>query len=1187
MTELRPISPSPEALPDHGPQAAPHPATQRQLEAADPAASTWLGANAGSGKTRVLTDRVARLLLAGTDPQAILCLTFTKAAAAEMQTRLFRRLGAWALMPDGPLVRELRALGLTEGLEPLDLPQARRLFAQALETPGGLRIQTIHAFCAALLRRFPLEAGVSPQFRELDDGEAAALRAEVAESLVLGPGSALFEAVARHQPGLELDALLGAVLKARDGLLPEAAEADLRAALGLAEDACEASLVACLESAERRQLLREAAAVLAKGKTKGEQAAAAVFATLAARPAPTPDCVAALEDLCLYKSGERMHGAKPDAILSKALRERHPDLAERIRRLAGDVEAARDLRLCLAAHERNRAFHAWAAAFLRAYEARKAERGALDFDDLIARARHLLTDPAVAAWVLWRLDGGIAHILVDEAQDTSPAQWAVIERLAEELAEGQNGGRPADPDRPRTLFVVGDRKQSIFSFQGADAEGFDRMARRFGARMEQAGRRLVHQELQYSFRSAPVVLRAVDACFGADHAGLGEAPPSHRAFREGMPGRVDLWAPVPQPEAGGEDRPWTDPEDRTTPRDARLRLAQRVAQAARAMVETGHVPVEHDGRWHRRPVTPGDIMILVQRRDPLFEAIIRELKVHDLPVAGADRLKLREELAVRDVEAVLRFLALPQDCLALACALRSPLFGWTEGQLYRLARPRPPGQTLWEALEAAAPEPHVAAARAVLHDLRDRADFLRPHELIARLLLRHDGRRRLVARLGAECEDGLDALLAQAMAWEAQAVPSLTGFLDWRARDEAEIKRQTGAADGRIRVMTVHGAKGLEAPVVILPDCAKRPAGKPSPVIALEGHRVPVWPPAKDAQPAILRAQGEAAAAAEARERRRLLYVAMTRAESWLVVCAAGDCGTGGESWHGFVRQGLEAAGAAEHDFGHEEGPGLCLRSPDWEALPPRPEAGPGAAGGPPDLPDWGPVAPPGPRPAPLSPSDLGGDKAILAEGEALEADDALREAARARGTLLHRALEHLPAGADPEAVRALLGATEEAALAAGAGEAGEAADPAAVAAGIVEEAARLIAAPHLAALFGADALAEAALAAEVAGLGRLRGQVDRLLLAPDAVTAVDFKTNRAVPARPEDVPEGILRQMAAYRAMLRAIWPDRAARTAILWTREARLMALPDALLDPAFARMAAMPQAEGPSLDAPEGGP
>ena len=135
-------------------------AAEAQKRAAVPDRSSWVSANAGSGKTRVLTERVARLLLAGTDPARVLCLTYTKAAAAEMQTRLFRTLGEWAMLDDAPLRAALAALGEPTHTIPADgLARARTLFARALETPGGLKIQTIHAFCEALLRRFPLEAG--------------------------------------------------------------------------------------------------------------------------------------------------------------------------------------------------------------------------------------------------------------------------------------------------------------------------------------------------------------------------------------------------------------------------------------------------------------------------------------------------------------------------------------------------------------------------------------------------------------------------------------------------------------------------------------------------------------------------------------------------------------------------------------------------------------------------------------------------------------------------------------------------------------------------------------------------------------------------------------------------------------------------------------------------------------------
>jgi ATP-dependent helicase/nuclease subunit A len=1110
-----------------------HPASERQRRAADPRASTWLAANAGSGKTRVLTDRVARLLLAGVDPAHILCLTYTKAAAAEMQTRLFKRLGGWAMKLDGDLIQELQDLGLTEGLEPVNLAQARRLFAQALETPGGLKIQTIHAFCAGLLRRFPREAGVSPQFREMDERAQALLCAEVAEGLATNPATApLVDAVARHLSGDVFDAMLGEIIAKRDAFHPAAPESDLRALLGLTEAHSEEAVLACIESAERRRLLRDVAALCAGGSSKDTEAAE-VLSRLCGRDRFTLQCLAELEGLLLFKTGERAFTAKVDDFPTKKLREKDPDLTERLRALMRDVEGARDFRLCLQAHARNRDLHAFAAAFVSTYEARKLDRGLLDFDDLIGRARSLLTEPSVAQWVLYRLDGGLDHILVDEAQDTSPAQWAVVERLADEFSSGE--GR----ERHRTIFVVGDRKQSIFSFQGADAEGFDRMKAHFEERLGRVGQALQAEQLEYSFRSSEAVLRVVDATF-LDHEGLGEAAPLHRAFKAGMPGRVDLWPALLQEKAAKEERPWTEPVDSVDPQDASLRLAQSVARTVREMVDRASLPVQVDGVWMRRPMTAGDVMILVQRRGRLFSAIIRELKKLKLDVAGADRLKLRAELAVRDLEAVLRVLALPEDDLSLACALKSPLFGWSEQRLYSLAQPRPEGQTLWEALRAAGP----SEALAILEDLRRTADFLRPYELVNRLLLRHDGRRKLLARLGEEAEDGIDAFLAQALAYESEAVPSLTGFLEWRGQDEVEVKRQMDAAGDRIRVMTVHGAKGLEAPVVILPDCAKR---NPSPLPSLypmEGHRAPLWATPAGDMPRLLRERKEALQAAQARERRRLLYVAMTRAEAWLVVCAAGDCE--GESWHGAVSRGLGRIEGVT-DLPCEHGVGKRYGS-DWDHLPLAPTRARRLQLAEVPAPAYALVPPPGDRAIARAATDLGGAKIVPGEEEDGPDPEATRARALARGSLMHLALEHLPHVA-PETVRALLAATEEATLA---GDLDQ----------VVADAQRLIAAPALAPLFSPEALAEVALTAEVPGLGRLHGSVDRLIVTPEAVTVVDFKTNRLVPATPAAVPEGLLRQLGAYLAMAEAIYPDREARAAILWTREARLMELPRALV-------------------------
>ncbi len=1099
-------------------------ASERQVQAADPGASTWLSANAGSGKTRVLTDRVARLLLAGTEPQRILCLTYTKAAASEMQNRLFRRLGQWAMLAETDLRQQLEALGAAGPVDAEVLRDARRLFARAIETPGGLRIQTIHSFCASLLRRFPLEAGVAPGFAEMDDRTAALARAEIVEEMAEETPD-LVAALAGLYTGEDFTGLTEEIARNRAGFLPPLDRAGSMAAFGLAPGVQAGDILRGVFTGGEAGLVAQVAGVMAAGSTTDIRNAEKLLALVPALQAPDLAVLAGLETILLSGAKTKSpFAAKIGSLPTKATQAALGPLLDPLNALMRRVETAREARVALMAAERTLALHRFAARFLPAYEARKAARGWLDFDDLILKARQLLTDPSVAQWVLYRLDGGIDHILIDEAQDTGPEQWKVIELLAQEFTAGE-GARGSD----RTIFVVGDKKQSIYSFQGADLRKFEAMQRHFDTNLAQSGHALRDLVLEHSFRSSPAILRAVDLTFderaGADLGGAVK----HIAFHQAMPGRVDLW-PAIEPAEDPDPGDWADPVDLPAPRHHAVQLAETVAAEIARMIAAGTRLPGRD-----RPMTAGDVLILVQRRSALFHEIIRACKAAGLPIAGADRLRLGGELAVKDLAALLSFLATPEDDLSLAAALRSPLFGWTEGQLYDLAHGR--DGYLWQALRARAAV--FGPTHAMLADLRDNADFLRPYELIERMLTRHGGRHRLVARLGQEAEDGIDQLLSQALAYERLEVPSLTGFLGWLKTDDIEVRRQADSAGGRIRVMTVHGAKGLEAPVVILPDTADRRVMERGEILTLPGG-APVWrTPADDSPAAIAEAREEARAAREA-EGLRLLYVAMTRAEYWLIVAAAGKVETP-EAWHNRVRAGLAAAGAGALDT--PTGPGLRLSHGDWpEAV----VAEAVAEDARPALPGW--ALAPAPElaraPQPLSPSDLGGAKALPGEGALDE------EAAKRRGTALHLLLEHLPGAADRAALAGRLLGAEGAAL--------------------LPEAAAVLDAPGLAPLFAPGSLAEVPVTAEIAGRP-LMGVIDRLVVTPERVLAVDYKSNAVVPDSPEQVPEGLLRQMGAYAAALAAIWPGRKVETAILWTRAARLMPLPADLTAAALARAVA----------------
>ena len=1099
-------------------------ATLAQIRAADPLASTWVSANAGSGKTRVLTDRVARLLLQGTHPQKILCLTYTKAAAAEMQNRLFARLGEWAMMQDRDLRDALTQLGENpKYLASETLRTARTLFANALETPGGLKIQTIHSFCDKLLRRFPLEAGVSPQFEALEDRQAKLLRAEVLESLADGENVEGVDGLAKFAGGGEIDALLQEIVQKKESALRPVEYA----AFGISESDSLTRLQSELLSDENKALLKSAREMMTEGSITDVKNAIAIQSAL--EKTDIAEQMMSLESVFLFKTSKEFgpYSAKIDKVPTKKTRDIAPETFEGLNAFMSLVELTRKKRVGLLAYDRARALNRFARAFLAAYERRKAAAGKLDFDDLIARANGLLSDSDSAQWVLYKLDGGIDHILVDEAQDTSPEQWQVIANLAEEFTAGEGSS-----EVERTIFVVGDEKQSIYSFQGADPAEFGRMRSQFDEKFQRVDRHLAQQDLLFSFRSADPVLRLVDTVFdGTAGDGL-RGDIRHRPFKSEMPGRVDVW-PFIESSQDKEQTHWFEPVDTPSPGDPKSELAKQVADWVSARLNAG---TELPGTLPRRAMTAGDVLILVQSRGSLFENIIKELKANDVSVAGADRLDVGQELAVRDVLSFLKFVDLPEDDLSLAEALRSPLLGLSEGQLFSLAYDRK--GTLWQSLRER--KDQFPETLEMIWSVLRQTDYLRPYELIELILTDLKGRENLTARLGPEIEDGLNELLSQALRYEQLETPTLPGFLYWFQSGNVTIKREMDSSLDQVRVMTVHGAKGLEAPVVVLPDTARRQTPERDQIVKLPDGSA-VWKTdaanATEAQTLAIDARKQF----QQQERMRLLYVALTRAESWLVVCGAGKLSKSGDSWYQLVSEAantlafteteIEGVGEArsllfnwsEDSFARETASQSTLAMPNWmktrAETPERPEQA-------------------------VSPSKLEGAKA-LGSDKGLSEEDAMR-----KGRQVHSLLEHLPVVSTSdrhELARSLL-----------VGE--DAPETETEFQSVLEEATGILDDPKLAFLFTDDTLEEVRITAVLPELGdqRIDGFIDRLVVTDSSVLAVDFKTNAVPPNTAEETPLGILRQLGAYGAALEQIYPDRSIETAVLWAANRDLMSIP-----------------------------
>ncbi|MCW2381651.1 MULTISPECIES: double-strand break repair helicase AddA [unclassified Sphingobium] len=1122
--------------------------THEQASASDPAAHRWVRASAGTGKTAVLSARVLRLLLSGVAPEHILCLTFTKAGAAEMAERVHSRLARWVQGRSVDVARDLVALGEDPG--PEAIARARLLFARVLDaTGGGLRIQTIHSFCQALLAAFPLEAGLVPGFRPLDERGQGELARRALIAMIEEAGQAQDDPVLAALEMLALrlgeegtQAYLARCVPAAQLLemLPEDLAGFLLAFLDLPDGDIDAHLAdRCAEGVFPVAALQAVArANGAWGAKSGLACADIIAAWLSGSEAQRPEGLADLLGVLLTKDGEVKNRA------NKNLLEAEPDYVDLASACGAAIKALLDLRK-QAAFARTAAQGLTAGrAYARAYAKAKRQAGAVDFDDLIGRASALLTQPGMADWIRYKLDQQVDHILVDEAQDTNDAQWDIVWSIVEEFLEVE----PDEQARLRTLFVVGDTKQAIFGFQGTSPEAFSSALQRFREATERVGHPFAELPLARSFRSMPAVLDVVDAVLdavGHDRLGLETSSAPHQAARQ-HPGEVLLLPPTSllpseSDEEGEADETAGEGEEDWLA-DHQRRHAEKIARLVKGMIGT---PLATQGR----PARAGDVLILLRSRSALSRLIVARLYEAGVPVAGVDRLRLQAPLAVRDLLAALRFAVQPEDDLNLANLLVSPLIGWTQDEL--LARAVPREGSLWRHLRATlAPE-----LQAPLRTLLGQADFTTPYRYLEAILSgAMDGRRKLIARLGEEARDAIDELLNAALGFEADDHPSLQRFIDWFDRGDADIKRELGEGGDMVRVMTVHGAKGLEAPVVILADAAFDPGQRPrADAVSLpvtEAARLPLIRPAKgEAAPAIEQAM-QSAERLDMEEHWRLLYVGLTRAEERLIVTGSLGSRARGEppkeSWYQAVDLAMRTLGAADAEV-PDWGKALRWSGPAGLApAKPKKVRESDASSAEPALPAW--LRAPAPQearpPRPLSPS------ALVEDDVPNPPPDGAMRAAAERGRQLHALFERLPD----------LPAAERSAAAsrwlerAGVADAGMRTDLLAHVSAVLDD-------PDHAALFGPDALAEAPIAAVVAGQV-IAGTVDRLLVTDDLVHIVDFKTGRHVPDNAVDLPVTHVRQMAAYAAALAEIFSGRPQRVSLLYTAAPRLIDLPPALL-------------------------
>ncbi len=1139
--------------------------TPEQARSTDPTLSAWVGASAGTGKTHVLTARVLRLMLTGTPPENIVCLTFTKAAAAEMKNRIFAELGRWTLMEDTALKGEI-AVRTHEHADADMLVRARQLFAEVLDLAGGLQIQTFHSFCQSLLGRFPLEAGMAPGFEGIDESDAFELMTSARDKML---------AASQEPLAVDLDRALGVVA----GLVTERTFDDVidrlvfdapalasairvyggvdslmkavydRVGANQQEKDADIIKAACEDAAIDSAGLSHLAEALASGSSRDQDRGKSITAFLTLEGTQRPKHYASYLAAFLTKAGTPLKAVATQKVLKAA-----PHLEDIIDQEQQRLLGIEDRRRRLHAANATAALLRLGIEQIRLYRYVKDERGLVDFDDMIDRTVTLFSKDDVAPWILFKLDNEIDHILVDEAQDTNREQWRVVETLAAEFFAGE-GAR----DLERTIFAVGDAKQSIFSFQRADPTEFIRARDRVFARASAAAMRAENVPLATSFRSGEAILSLVDQVFS--HEGRASQGVSldgeviqHQFHRSGHAGLVELW-PLETPARleADDNGGWSLPVRQETTDDAERRTAWAIADHISASI--GSRDLEAKGRT----VAAGDILVLVRRRTAFVDHLMRALKSKQVPVTGRDRMTLLDELPVMDLLVLAQFAVLPDDNLALATVLKSPLVGLNDNALFDLAHGRT--STLWQRLKAASADPRFSSAYAFLRQILGAVDQGGPFDFFSFVLVDLDGRQKLAARLGNEIHDPIDELLEEAMRFQFTEAASLLKFIETVKRNNTQLKRDMEQAGNRVRIMTVHSAKGLQAPVVYLSDVSSLPDstrdGRLLPIASDDDREpaIPFWasharglPEVEDARQALKDKQ--------LAEYRRLLYVALTRAEDELYV--AGWRGTSEPSedcWYRLIEDGFDRLGGTEV----ADKQGRLVRSfyvGQSVSVKPseRPEKMQVQVV---EMPDWA-RRPIGEEPTPtrpLTPSRPDVEPAVV--GPTLRG----QEQRFRRGNIMHQLLQWLPelpvSDREAAAVRYLsrfqdtVSETDQT--------------------DFLTEVMRILDHPTMAPLFAPGSRAEVPIAGIVTSLDgeqvrTVSGQVDRLVVTENKVLIIDYKTNRPPPLDARDVPVVYRRQMGLYARVLGSIYPGHKITASLLWTDGPRLMELSPRMLEEAL---------------------
>lgn len=828
-----------------------HKLSPEQDMAANPLENVWVQANAGTGKTSVLVQRLLRILFRTPDcgTSGILCLTYTKAGAGEMRNRILKALREWVMLSDSELADMLDGIAINKPVTNDDILHAREIFFTYIDNPDILKIKTIHGFCEEILHRFPLEAGVSPTWSLISGAPQRVLLQDTFQSIINTPTddnrvyTAFAHLVGRISETYVEDLL--SILSEQYKLFFQVSDTEKYRKYFIDTIGkflnVEHPVLYSFDSVKLQNIIINAGAEQNSRKTPAK--------TLDELISVTKQFIEKTIDFDEYKKIYLTADGKPKKFAS----ERDYLIAEQ-----NDVFATNQYNINKMIFDDTVALFDLSAAFANAYKSAKRDKNLLDFEDLILYTRKLFSNSETMGWVLSQLDLSLSHILVDEAQDTSPLQWDILRLLSGDFfSDGDT------TQMPHSMFVVGDTKQSIYGFQGADPAAFADSRETISKQIKNNLRVIREIPLVQSFRSTAPILHTVDRFF-ADETVIGISNFNnnpHKCFRINDTGLVELHRLVSKKESD------TD----------RTEYLKQIAYKIKSVIDSGKY-------------SAGDIMVLVQQRNQFVAPLVSELKQLNIPVAGSDRIVLPDFPMVRDLLNLVRWCLNPADDYSLCCVLKSPIFRLKEQDIFKLCQIKNNTNlsrirddknailmTVFDVLETVFPDIH-----ARLSDIKTQSEYMAPYTFFSYVLNNNDVRYNFISALGNQVVDPMEEFMTICLSYERTQPGTLYHFIKWFITGGSEVTRDMDASSG-VRIVTVHGSKGLESPVVFLIDTIHMP--KSDKIVTIASGDMPVWlwvPRGEGSQCYIDAAQQQSDI--QMAEYYRLLYVAMTRAKDELYI---------------------------------------------------------------------------------------------------------------------------------------------------------------------------------------------------------------------------------------------------------------------------------------------------------------